>query len=196
MWVSGGVGHVGIALWLWVSYLGSSHPNMAQVVRGVLSRSVGHALRRVVLVQTCWVAGGRLALHAPVVALRHLVSGHLVGAGPRLRGGLLVRGSALLRAPNPTGAGSSACITRVAVVGARVSWIAVVVGSHAVHVDTGRPLTWTVLAHHSSSGSTGLLVAGVGTMVVHLSQLRLPCARPSVVHHSLMVTMAPLMFVV
>lgn len=194
--VSGRVGHVGIALRLWVSYLGSSHPNMAQVVRGVLSRGVRHALRRVVLVQTCWVGGGCLALHATIVALRHLVARHLGGASPRLRRGLLVRRSALLRPPDAACTCSSPGIPRVPVVGARVGRSSVVVGGHAVHVDARRPLTWTVLAHHSSRGSSGLVVTSVRTVVVDLAQFRLPCARPSVVHHPLVVTMAPLVLVV
>lgn len=195
VWVSGCVGHVSIALWL--SNLGSSQSHVAQVVRGLLSRGVCHALRRVVLAHARGVAGCCLALQAPVVARRHLVSRHLVGAGPWLRGGLLVRCSALLRrAPDSACACSSRCITRVAVVGARVGWVAaVVVGGHAVHVDTRGPLTGPVLAHHSSRGSTGLLVTSVRTVVVHLSQLRLPCARPSTVHQPLVVTVVPLMLV-
>lgn len=195
--VSGGVSHVGIALWLRVSYLGSSHANMAQVVRGVLSRSVRHALRRVVLVHTCCVVGGCLALHPTIVALRHLVSGHLGGAGPwLLRGGLLVWRSALLRAPDSTCACSSPGVTRVPVVGAGVWWITVVVGRHAIHADAWRPLTWTVLSYHSSCGSTRLVVSSVRTVVIYLPQFRLPCTRPCIVHQSLMVTMAPLMLVV
>lgn len=82
--VSGCVAHIGKALSLllllrmWMSHLGPSHPNMSQVVRGVLSRGGCHALGGVVLVHTCCVCARR-ALHPTVVSLRHLVAPHLVG---------------------------------------------------------------------------------------------------------------------
>lgn len=93
LWVSGCVAHCGIALGLRlglrVSHLGPAHSNVSQVVRGVLSRRVCHALWRVVLVNTRRV-GSRCALHPTVVALRHLVASHLVGTAPRLCRRLLI----------------------------------------------------------------------------------------------------------
>lgn len=82
--VSGCVAHIGVALSLlllrmWMSHLGPSHPNMSQVVRGVLSRGGCHALGGVVLVHSCCVCASR-TLHPTVVSLRHLVAPHLVGA--------------------------------------------------------------------------------------------------------------------
>lgn len=77
------VAHIGIALSLLLlrmrmSHLGPSHPNMSQVVRGVLSRRGCHALGGVVLVHTCCVCARR-TLYPTVVSLRHLVAPHLVG---------------------------------------------------------------------------------------------------------------------
>lgn len=93
LWISGRVAHCGIALGLWlglrVSHLGPPHSNMSQVVRGVLSRRVCHALWRVVLVNTRCI-GSRCTLHPAVVALRHLVASHLVGATPWLCRRLLI----------------------------------------------------------------------------------------------------------
>lgn len=87
--VSGCVSHIGIALslLLWKSNLGPTHPDMSQVVRGVLRRGRCHALRGVVLVHAYCVSTRR-ALHPTVVALRHLVAPHLVGT--TLRGGLRI----------------------------------------------------------------------------------------------------------
>lgn len=83
VWVSWRVAHVGVALglWLglWVSHLASSHPNMSQVVRWILSRRRCHALWSVVLVHASCIRC-RWTLHPTVIALRHLVASNLVGA--------------------------------------------------------------------------------------------------------------------
>lgn len=76
-------------LGLGVSHLGAPHSNMSQVVRGVLSRGGRHALWRVVLVHASCI-GCRRALHPAIVALRHLVAPHLVGASPCLCWRLLI----------------------------------------------------------------------------------------------------------
>lgn len=97
VWISGCVPHVGIALGLWlglwlglgVSHLCPPHSNMSQVVRRVLSRRGCHALWRVVLVHASCI-GCRWTLHPTIVALRHLVAPHLVGATPWLCRRLLI----------------------------------------------------------------------------------------------------------
>lgn len=190
------VAHIGIALsllllWMGMSHLGPTHPNMSQVVRGVLSRGWCHALGGVVLVHTCCVSTRR-ALHPTVVALRHLVAPHLVWT--TLRGGLWVGQPVLLLCPAPSGCPS---ITRVAcVMGVgRVCLVVVVVGRHTVHgwVNIRWPLTRTVLGHQSPRGSSTLIIASIGAMVVHLTHFRLSGARS---HHALVVRPVPLVVMV
>lgn len=195
--VSGCVAHVGIALsllllWMGMSHLGPTHPNMSQVVRRVLSRGRCHALGGVVLVHTCCVSTSR-ALHPTVVALRHLVAPHLVRT--TLRGGLWIgQPVLLLLCPAPS---SCPSITRVAsMMGvARVCLVVVVVGCHTIHggVNIRWPLTRTILGHHSPRGRTTLIIASIGAMVVHLTHFGLSRTRP---HHSLVIRPAPLMIVV
>lgn len=197
--VSGSVAHTGIALslllllllWMWMPHLGPTHPNMSQVVRGVLSRGGCHALGGVVLVHTCCV-GARGALHPTVVALRHLVAPHLVGT--TLRRGLWVGQPVLLLCPAPSSCPSIARVASVMGVG-RVCLVVVVVGRHTVHgwVNIRWPLIRTVLGHHSPRGSSSLIIASIGAMVVHLTHFWLSGARS---HHALVVWPAPLMVMV
>lgn len=200
--VSGCVAHVGIALsllllWMWMSHLGPTHPNMSQVVRRVLSRGGCHALGGVVLVHTCCISTSR-ALHPTVVALRHLVAPHLVGS--TLRGGLWIGQPVLLLllllllCPAPSGRPPITRITSVMGV-ARVCLVVVVVGRHTVHggVNIRWPLTRTILGHHSPWGSTTLIIASIGAMVVHLTHFGLSRTRP---HHALVVWPAPLVIVI
>lgn len=206
MWVSGCVAHVWIALGLWLglgmSHLPAPNSNMCQVVRWVLSRGVCHTLWGVVLVHASSTRC-RWALHPAIVALRHLVASHLVRSTPRLCWRLLISWSALLLllllAPNSTPSPSSPSITRVSMVGVtRVSWVIMVVGSHAINgcVHIRWSLAGTILGNHSSSGGIRLIIACVGAVVVHLPQFRLPCARPSTMDHSLMITPISLVLMV
>lgn len=191
--VSGRVAHIGIglSLLLWMSHLGPTHPDMSQVVRGVLSRGRCHALRGVVLVHACCVRARR-ALHPTVVALRHLVAPHLVGT--TLRGGLRIGRPVRLLCPAPSccpWVGRVACVMGVG----RVCGVVVVVGRHAIHgwVNICRPLTRTVLGHHSPRGSSTLIKASVRAVVVHLSHFWLSGAGS---HHALVVRPIPLVLVV
>lgn len=197
MWISGCVAHVWIGLGLWLglgmSHLPTPNSNMSQVVRWVLSRRVCHTLWGVVLVHASSTRC-RWALHPTIVALRHLIASHLVRSTPRLCWRLLISWSVLLLrllAPNSTPTSSSPSITWVSMVGvAGVSWVIMVVGSHAIYgcVHIRGSLAGTILGNHSSAGSTGLIVACVGAMVIHLPQFRLPWARPRTMDHSLVIT--------
>lgn len=194
--VSRCVTHVGIALsllllWMRMSHLGPTHPDMSQVVRRVLSRGGCHALRGVVLVHTCCVSARR-ALHPTIVALWHLVAPHLVGT--TLRGGLWVGQPVLLLCPPHSCCPAIARVTSVMGVG-RVCLVVVVVGRHTVHgwVHIRWSLIRTVLGHHSPRGSPALIIASIGAMVEHLTHFRLSGARS---HHALVVRPAPLVVMV
>lgn len=143
------------------------------------------------MVHTCCVSTRR-ALHPTVVALRHLVAPHLVGT--TLRGGLWVGQPALLLWPAPSGCPSVTRIASMMGVG-RVCLVVVVVGRHTVHgwVNIRRPLSRTVLGHHSPGGSSTLVIASIGAMVVHLTHFRLSGTRS---HHALVVRPAPLVVMV
>lgn len=189
---------LGLWLWLWVSHLAPTHSNMTQVVRWVLRRGRCYALWRVVLVYTSCIGCWRI-LHAPITALRHLVSSHLVGAGPWLCGRLLIGCSALLLAPNSNPTTSSPSLTWVPMVWVvGVSWVVMVMGRHAIHgtVHVWWPLVWTILGHHASSLGTGLIIASIGAVVVHLTQFRLSWAGPCTVEHSLVIASVSLVLVV
>lgn len=68
----------------------------------------------------------------------------------------------------------------------RVCLVVVVVGRHTVHgwVNIRWSLTRTILGHHSPRGSSTLIIASIGAMVVHLTHFWLSGARS---HHALVV---------